>query len=84
MKELKKYTMDNTSLDEMCNTVFYKKSEADRYIAWLKYKRCERMAYWCACRSTAFVDENWAKSEWYDKWKFAWRKLAEHYKELAK
>lgn len=62
----------------------YLKSEADRYIAHLKMKRCYRMAYWCACRSIAFLDENFAKSEWYDKWKFAWRKLAEHYKEMAK
>lgn len=46
-----------------------------------KHKRCLWLAAWCACRSLAFVDENWAKSEWYDKWKFTWRKLADKFKE---
>ena len=90
MKELKKYTMDNTSLDEMCNTVFYRKSEADRYIAYLKMKRCLALAY----------KYLWKRNYWrystpaYERqhqWEFMAHKhykkmlkLAELYREMAK
>lgn len=56
MSELKKYTMDNTSLDEMCNIVFYKKSEADKVIADLEEKLKEQ---------TSIAEEGWKEFRTY-------------------
>ena len=59
------------------------KSEADRYIAHLKYKRCLAMARWCASRSVPWgLDNRWDRVAFYDKWKEKWLKLADKYKEV--
>lgn len=51
-----------------------------------KYKRCLAMARWCASRSLAWVadpaDDVLHKSDFYDRWKLRWRKLAEKFKEV--
>ena len=50
-----------------------------------KYKRCLAMAGWCSSRSLSWyydpADEQLHKSDFYDKWKFRWRELAEKFKE---
>jgi hypothetical protein len=63
----------------------YLKSEADKVIAYHKYKRCLAMARWCASRSASWcldpADEQLHKSEFYDKWKHRWLEIAEKFKE---
>lgn len=61
----------------------YRKSEADRYIAWLKYKRCEAMSKWCDCAVRYTGKLGYQKYWIYSKWLKIWLKLAEHYREMA-
>ena len=74
----------------------YLKSEADRYIAHQKRKRCEAMAKICHLRFdryelyvTKFKDCNipsvqrWKfLKDHYNKWNLRWLELAEHYRRM--
>lgn len=70
----------------------YSKSEADRYIAWLKYKRCVAIERWCDEKeyiNEAYPDTSSKESflfhyNFYPRWRERWHKLAKHYKEMAK
>lgn len=64
-----------------CSQV-YLKSEADRYIAWLKMKRCEAMArYWgavsCGCIDKVYRDKANKRQRKYNR-------LSLHYRDMAK
>ena len=84
MSELKAYiapTADGTGLAD-----YYLKSEADRYIAHQKYKRCEAMAEYCASElEIAFRDTCIERSVqgcvFFRRWLNIWRDLAEKFKE---
>jgi hypothetical protein len=78
-----KYRVRQTSI-YVHGVEYYNATEADRYIAHQKYKRCLAMARWCASRSASWcldpADEQLHKSEFYDKWKHRWLELAEKFK----
>ena len=81
MSELKAYiapTADGTGLAD-----YYLKSEADRYIAHLKCKRCEAMAKWCERKRIDSANYRIPREKWqfYDKWNQRWLELAEKYRE---
>ena len=72
------------------NKTVYLKSEADRYIAHQKMKRCEAMARWCEAkvyniRRKPLCDmddhEGWQHDdEFWQRWHKRWLKLAEKFK----
>ena len=79
----------------------YIKSEADRYIAWLKYKRCEAKIEFCKYGQylfSSFLETEGCKIvpnaklckryrwklNFYANWRKKFKRLAEHYRELAK
>ena len=78
------------------NKTVYLKSEADRYIAHQKMKRCEAMVNLCdlkECYSYARalrtykrseMDYFEKKSEFYHKWYKKWLELLAKFKEMAK
>ena len=83
MKEPKAlYLLGKKPID---NKTVYIKSEADRYIAWLKMKRCEskvneyhlKMLLSCNCSNGWIYRASLRRFTMF-------KKLAEHYKELAK
>ena len=63
--------------------IVYSKSEADRYIAHLKCKRCEAMAKWCERKRIDSANYRIPREKWqfYDKWNQRWLELAEKFKE---
>lgn len=61
-------------------TEYYLKSEADRYIAHQKHKRCLAMARWCRDR-WADIATPYFKSLWYYKWQNRWLELAKQFNE---
>ena len=64
------HTVDDDS------TQVYRKSEADRYINWLKYKRCKAMAQKYLLKRTYWRDS----APGYER-QFAWENMAyRHYK----
>ena len=87
MSELKTRFIDDTYV-EYFNTgkhelaQIYLKSEADRYIAHQKYKRCLAMAGYCRLRARWFGDNAFYKKEqWALQWHKRWLGLAEKFKE---
>ena len=80
MSELKAYiapTPDGTSLAD-----YYLKSEADKVIAYHKYKRCVAMAEWCATeRDIYHLIHQFGKMKFYTKWRKRWLELAKKFKE---
>ena len=59
----------------------YEKSEADRYISHLKYKRCLAMAGKCRLRARWFGDNAFYKKEqWALQWHQRWLELAQKFK----
>ena len=65
---------------ELCNTMYYIKSEADRYIAHQKMKRCLAMAR--ACMEMQCETEQ--QADFAVRWEHRWLTLATYYKEMAK
>ena len=57
----------------------YLKSEADKVIAWHKYKRCLAMARWCIAEAKVSDDEY--RMYWWVEWHRRWLELAEKLKE---
>lgn len=60
---------------------FYLKSEADKVIAYHKYKRCLAMAKWCSAELGMLVSTWESKIKYYKRWQNRWLKLAEKFKE---
>ena len=69
------------------NKTVYLKSEADRYIAHQKMKRCEAMADLCfrECQTYRALiergEEHFSKMDFYGRWNKIWLILAEKFKE---
>lgn len=59
----------------------YSKSEADRYIAYLKYKRCLAMVQWCDCAVRYTGRLGYKKFGHYFRWHKIWLSLADKFKE---
>jgi hypothetical protein len=55
----------------------YLKSEADKVIAYQKYKRCLVMARWC----NRMFSSTFGKERYWQKWNRRWLELAEKFKE---
>lgn len=84
MSELKAFYMPRYAGAFTTHEV-YLKSEADRYIAYLKYKRCEKilenlsLGYNIEC-----MKKYPTRGFFFEKWSRVFMRLAEHYKEIAK
>ena len=72
-------------MHQCANGAWYNKSEADRYIAYLKMKRCEKilenlsLGYNIEC-----MKKYPTRGFFFEKWSRVFMRLAEHYKEIAK
>lgn len=71
----------------ICNdgkvSALYLKSEVDRYINWLKYKRCMAMAKWCACAIRYTGRLGYKKYGHYVRWYNKWIELADKCRKKA-
>ena len=56
-------------------------AEADRYIARLKYKRCQLLASLSLEKRESYKAEY---EDWCLKWYIKWKQLADHYREMSK
>ena len=97
MSELKAHRI--VGMDERCARVdndYYLKSEADRYINHLKYKRCMDNSFICFClkrdaneralqaceKELMDIFQKWnSRTIRYEKWQFKWFELAKKFKE---
>lgn len=90
------FRVDGFLADDNKVSELYLKSEVDRYIAYLKYKRCLAMAKWCDLVVTTMLTKYdfepvrecrvfYAhRALWWSKWKNRWLKLADKFKESMK